>query len=260
MAVSQLSLSTPVPVNKVSFGTTQSRELLPLQPPHTRAGNKLGLRGQPNLGPGTYDNQEKSTFVYEIEKKPASTKGYSLGSRTAARFTREANADLPGPPSYQEVISKKREFSPAYRPFQCGAARLPPVRPELKPGPGTYEHEVTRNRKIQFHGTFGGPQTLKASITIVCHNGEPDICAMCNKVPNGDYYKNKARALCRECYLAWSSSPQHKGLKRSKEVFSKVRDCRDIHGHEKTNAKLRLMSEKDMKKLRRREAYLSLYY
>ena len=41
--------------------------------------------------------------------------------------------------------------------------------------PGTYEHEVTKNRKIKFHGTFGGPQTLKGSITIVCHNGEPDI-------------------------------------------------------------------------------------
>ena len=55
-----------VPNNKVSFGTTLSRELMPLKPPHTRAGNELGLRGQPNLGPGAYDNQEvkSDSFCY----------------------------------------------------------------------------------------------------------------------------------------------------------------------------------------------------
>ena len=40
--------------------------------------------------------------------------------------------------------------------------------------PGAYEHQVAKNRKVKFHGTFGGPQTLKASITVICHNGEPD--------------------------------------------------------------------------------------
>ncbi len=44
--------------SKVSFGTTLDRDLLPLKPPHTRAGNELGLRGQPNLAPGAYDNHE----------------------------------------------------------------------------------------------------------------------------------------------------------------------------------------------------------
>lgn len=46
----------PVQTSQVSFGTTSSRDLLPLKPPHTRAGNELGLRGQPNIGPGVYDN------------------------------------------------------------------------------------------------------------------------------------------------------------------------------------------------------------
>lgn len=43
---------------RVVFGTTLDRELLPLKTPHTRAGNEMGLRGVPNLGPGSYDNAE----------------------------------------------------------------------------------------------------------------------------------------------------------------------------------------------------------
>ena len=48
---------------RVAFGTTLNRELLPLKPPHTRAGNELGLRGMPNLGPGVYDNDEVQYLI-----------------------------------------------------------------------------------------------------------------------------------------------------------------------------------------------------
>jgi len=34
--------------------------------------------------------------------------------------------------------------------------------------PGTYEHNVKRNRKVQFHGSFGGPQSLRTSIQTIC--------------------------------------------------------------------------------------------
>lgn len=44
--------------SRVTFGTTLDRDLLPLKTPHTRAGNEMGLRGVPNLGPGSYDNAE----------------------------------------------------------------------------------------------------------------------------------------------------------------------------------------------------------
>ncbi|XP_065057997.1 ciliary microtubule-associated protein 3-like [Rhopilema esculentum] len=260
MAASLFPLATPVPTTKVSFGTTLSRELLPLKPPHTRAGNELGLRGQPNLGPGVYNNNEVSSFVYKIDQKPVSKKGYSLGSRTAPRFNKETNAGIPGPPSYQPIISKSRKFIQAYRPFQCGSAKLPSLKQDATPGAGAYEHQVAKNRKVQFHGAFGGPQTLKTSITLICHNGDPDICASCLKMPNGDYYRSKSKALCRDCYFAKMATSQAKSTKRRKEEFIKVRDCTDVHGHEGTNAKLRLMSEKDIKKLRTREAYMSLYY
>jgi len=42
--------------------------------------------------------------------------------------------------------------------------------------PGTYEHDVSTNRKIKYNGTFGGPQTLITSVKIKCNDfGEKDI-------------------------------------------------------------------------------------
>ena len=43
----------------VSFGTTLTREIYPTHVPHTRFGNDLkAIRGQPNTGPGCYNNEE----------------------------------------------------------------------------------------------------------------------------------------------------------------------------------------------------------
>ena len=45
--------------------------------------------------------------------------------------------------------------------------------------PGAYEHSVKRNRKVNFHGSFGGPQTLIASVQVKCNEfGEPDIVSV----------------------------------------------------------------------------------
>ena len=55
-------------VSNVSFGTTLSRELLPLKTPHTRAGDEMRLRGVANLGPGSYRNDEVD-FSIIIKRK-----------------------------------------------------------------------------------------------------------------------------------------------------------------------------------------------
>jgi len=250
--------------SRVSFGTTLDRELLPLKTPHTRAGNEMALRGVPNLAPCSYDNAEVSSFIHLLNQKPVCQKGYSLGARTGPRFPKESNADVPGPPRYQPIISKAREFSPAQKPFQSGASRFPQIKQDQQdgtPGPGSYEHNVDRNRSVQFHGSFGGPQTLRTSITTICTNGVKDICKICAKYPVGDYYRNdKAEALCRPCYEDLVSNPLEKQQKKILSKFLKVRDCCDIHSHEGTNAKMRLKSSKDIKKQKLREAYLSLYY
>ena len=42
--------------------------------------------------------------------------------------------------------------------------------------------------------------------------------------------------------------------------FNKARDCSFMHIHEGTTAKIQKMSERDIKKLQRKESYLSLYW
>ncbi|XP_028417500.1 protein pitchfork-like [Dendronephthya gigantea] len=245
--------------SSIAFGTTLDRELLPLKVPPTRFGNQLQIPRAPNLGPGRYNNDEVSTLTYELEHRPGCKKGYSLGARTAERFQKPLHLDTPGPQTHQEINGKPREFKPAFRPFQTGASRLPPVsansREHVLPGPGTYEHKVSRNRKVKYLGSFGGPQTLVTSIRMKCTgNGEKDKFK-----PKGDYYEYKNKALCRPCYDK-NAIAESKFSKSVLSNFTKVRDCSSIHNHEGTNAKLRLMTEKDLKKLRNKEAYFSLYF
>ncbi|XP_046849000.1 protein pitchfork-like [Xenia sp. Carnegie-2017] len=186
----------------IAFGSTLNRKLLPLNVPPTRFGNKLRIPRAPNLGPGRYDNDEVSTFTYAMDHRPCCSKGYTLGARTAHRFGKSLHLNTPGPQAYQEINGKPLEISPAFRPFQSGSSRFPPVHSKKQkngePGPGTYEHMVVKNRKLKYLGSFGGPQTLVLPVR--------------------------------------------------------------TRNHEGTNVKLRLMTEKDVKKLRHKEAYLSLYF
>ncbi|EDO36035.1 predicted protein [Nematostella vectensis] len=247
----------------VSFGTTLDRELMPIKAPNNRFGNELlAIRGAPNRGPGCYDNAEVSTFVYEQEQRPVCRRGYSLGARTAPRFPKPMHMDVPGAPTYQAVISKPQEFDPAFKPFSVGANRFRETAQakEALPGAGSYEHDVESNRKIKYHGSFGGPQTLINSVQIKCNNfGERDTCKNCKNHPIGDYYEYKKKHFCRKCYNQLLES----GTKYPRsylQKFYKVRDCSLIHDHEGTNAKLQLKTEKDLRKQRFREAYMSLYF
>lgn len=246
----------------VAFGTTLNRELLPMKVPPNRFGNELGLRGAPNRGPGCYDNAEVSGFIYELDGRPVCKRGYSVGARTAARFPKPAHMDVPGPPTYQEVISKPIHFDEAFKPFNVGAIRFPAINKDHggHPGPGAYEFDAKRDRKVNFHGSFGGPQTLITSVVIKCNEfGEPDTCKSCRNPPVGDYYEYRKVHLCRKCYDHHLKTGE-KYTKSYLQSFYKVRDCSNIHNHEGTNARLMLKTERDLKKQRFREAYMSLYF
>ncbi|XP_022781419.1 protein pitchfork-like [Stylophora pistillata] len=154
----------------VAFGTTLDRELLPLKIPANRFGNELALRGAPNRGPGCYYNAEGTGFIYELERRPVCRRGYSVGARTAPRFPKPAHLDVPGPSTYQEIISKPVHFDEAFKAFNIGATRFPPINQDHgHPGPGAYEFDAIRDRKVKYHGSFGGPQTLITSVTIKCN-------------------------------------------------------------------------------------------
>ncbi len=40
--------------------------------------------------------------------------------------------------------------------------------------PGAYEHDIQRNRQIEFAEAFGGKKMLCATVTIKCTKGVPD--------------------------------------------------------------------------------------
>ncbi|CAH3197950.1 unnamed protein product, partial [Porites evermanni] len=163
---------------------------------------------------------------------------------------------------YQEVISKPIHFDEAFKPFNVGATRFPAINKDHggHPGPGAYEFDAKRDRKVKFHGSFGGPQTLITSVVIKCNEfGEPDICKSCRNPPVGDYYEYKKVHLCRKCYDHHLKTGE-KYTKSYLQSFYKVRDCSNIHNHEGTNARLMLKTERDLKKQRFREAYMSLYF
>lgn len=155
---------------KVSFMTTLDRELFPTKMPQNRFGNEIcPLRGAPHRGPGCYDNEEKTCFWYDIEHKINSTKGYTLGARTAPRFPRGLVDETPCPTAYQAKSRELLEFETSEKPFLVGADRFPVYKRDLTevlPGPGVYEHEVKRNRKVQWHQSFGGRPVLLPTIQV----------------------------------------------------------------------------------------------
>lgn len=146
--------------SRVAFGSTLDRGVFPSQVPHTRFGNDLSpIRGASNRGPGCYNNEEVSNFIYGIQTKKTSEKGYSLGARTAPRFRKEYSTLTPDPTKYQTTVTDPMEFSPAFRPFSNAAARFPVFKrdvEEVSPGAGTYEHDIKKNRKVIWHDSFGG--------------------------------------------------------------------------------------------------------
>lgn len=65
---------------------------------------------------------------------------------------------------------------------------------------GTYEHDVERNRKVGYHGTFGGPQHLKIqpdeSVLL------PEDCKGTTEKSRMMTYKEKRKFAIREAYLS----------------------------------------------------------
>ncbi|KAL4224741.1 hypothetical protein ACF0H5_015438 [Mactra antiquata] len=180
--------------------TTLDRELFPTKMPQNRFGNEIcPLRGAPHRGPGCYENEDKTNFWYDIEHKINSTKGYTLGARTGPRFYREnvgtfvkmnTNLDLldpfgniemfarqstidkyqtPSPTAYQTTCTDAKTFDLSKKPFLVGADRFPVYRRDINevlPGPGAYEHQIKRNRQVQWHQSFGGTPVMMPEIQV----------------------------------------------------------------------------------------------
>lgn len=155
---------------RVAFMSSLEREMFPVKMPYNRFGNEiLPMRGAPHRGPGCYDNEEHTNFMYQIDSRVESKKGYTMGARTGPRLTRTSKFITPSPTHYQQNQTDPITFETDKKPFLVGADRFPVKKHEIveaKPGPGNYEHEIPRNRQVQWHQSFGGNPIMLPSISI----------------------------------------------------------------------------------------------
>ncbi|XP_076472012.1 ciliary microtubule-associated protein 3-like isoform X4 [Babylonia areolata] len=138
------------PVPKMGFlSSVIPRQLLPLKVPYSRLGTQVGLSpsGNPRTGPGHYDNEQKTNLTSHIMSHPESTKGYTMGARTAPRLE-------PGP-KQEEDRDHLSEYQDATSLSSDGKTKWP----------GTYNHVFKRNRKVLWPQSFGGSPVHMPTVT-----------------------------------------------------------------------------------------------
>ncbi|KAM5256078.1 ciliary microtubule-associated protein 3 [Ctenodactylus gundi] len=163
-------------VDNYSFGSRQQRKLFPLHHPPNRLGNKfLPLRGWPHTGPG-HCLEDDYGLAYSLSKIPTSTKGYTLGARTAVRFKPISKDITPYPGMYQKVNTWQEKPKQSFAPFNVMMSRPRSYAKEPSyPGPGTYNPEKKPPSKVSWPMKFGSPdwcqipclqkRTLKAELS-----------------------------------------------------------------------------------------------
>uniref|UniRef100_A0A674IGU1 Primary cilia formation n=1 Tax=Terrapene triunguis TaxID=2587831 RepID=A0A674IGU1_9SAUR len=128
-----------------SFGSCQRRKIFPFHHAPDRLGNQLvPILGDPYRGPGSYDNEERSSMVYALTHKPESIKGYVLGARTSLRFPPDCKVRKAL--STQSINSMSKSVA-EMRYILCSSSFRP----------GTYEADKLPHKKITWPMKFGSP-------------------------------------------------------------------------------------------------------
>ncbi|XP_059154428.1 protein pitchfork-like [Physella acuta] len=155
--------------NTVAFMTTKNREMFPTSMAQDRFGNEMSLViGNPNVGPGCYENEEKTNMYHLVKTKLVSTKGYTLGARTGPRLLKIYQDKTPSPAEYQQHTTDPIVAEKDKKPFKVGAERFPVYKRDLVdvvPGAGTYEVNTPINRKVEWHQSFGSAPIMLPTIT-----------------------------------------------------------------------------------------------
>lgn len=244
------------PSKRISFGTRAKRPTYPDEIPHDRFGNEHNPnRGVRDVGPGQYENHIRTAFTNQT--KPMSLHGYVLGARTAQRNFYSAVVRAPSPTHYQHTENPR--VRPLFKPFNQSDKRFKSVNSEYNPGPGAYEHFVQRNRNVQMLHTFGGRTKSVPHVEIKCTIYNMLKCEGCSETPAGDFYSYKTSLLCSRCY-EYNFKWQEKFSRAYLSSFKKTRDCSFMHEHQGTTAVIQKISDKELRKLKQKEAYLSLYW
>ncbi|XP_044017492.1 uncharacterized protein LOC122858585 isoform X2 [Aphidius gifuensis] len=242
---------------KICFGSGRPRDL------DSRNGMTSFMRyytpeNYTNISPGKYNVIEsfKAATVKPCSKS-FSKKGYS----GLARFSTLQNHqdDYPAPGDYNVSSFPAKVKDTSKYPFGTTAKRKTQQIND-NPGPGVYSNLMPRKKNIIFDHSFGGNAKMRLGVDIKCCKKNIDICNVCNKKPDGDYWHLNDRIfICRGC-MKQERKKVFKYPKNYFNNFTKIRDCSMIHSHEGTDAKLWLMNPGIIEKWLQKEAYLSLYF
>ncbi|KAF7234521.1 hypothetical protein EG68_11423 [Paragonimus skrjabini miyazakii] len=130
------------------FESCHDRTLFPESVPTHRLGATMSRPyGQGTAGPGTYNISQPDY----LRIKPTSTKGYSMGARTAKRLhSGHKGVIAPGPGTYECFVRNKKASCPDKKPFNMGSERIESTcrGPFGSSGVGTYDLRSPGRRRI----------------------------------------------------------------------------------------------------------------
>ncbi|CAB3230127.1 unnamed protein product [Arctia plantaginis] len=240
-------------IPRICFGSALDREVLPTSGPAMSPFMRREAREiRPNLGPGSYD--DKRDAFYDLTHRIYSKKG--LGPKTSRWLVRH---EYQPPP--REIKVKKR-IKQNCAPFNSTSKRKGIFTSASYPAPCDYCPEY-KKRQMNFAYSFSGKKVLRCAVNIKCVPYNLDTCGVCgcSCSAQGDYWQFENRIfLCRKHYsrLFTHCLAKYQGAKLAE--FKSVRDCFFAHAHNSCKAALKIMTNDEIVKKLRKEAYLDLYY
>ncbi|XP_063625787.1 uncharacterized protein LOC134797481 isoform X1 [Cydia splendana] len=238
---------------RVCFGTGLAREVLPTQGPcMSTFMRRMTQIGSPKLGPGSYNGGHDA--LYDVTHRFYSK--YGLGPRGPRFPMRHEYQPPPREPP------PKKPFPQNCAPFNQTGQRKGIFKANPYPSPCDYCPEF-KKRQIKFAYSFSGKKVLRCPVMIKCVPYNLDACGYCgcSCSAQGDYWQFENRIfLCREHYekLFKHCLSKFQGAKLAD--FKSVRDCFFAHAHNSCQAALKIMTNEEIQKKLRKEAYLDLYF
>ncbi|XP_017783889.1 PREDICTED: uncharacterized protein LOC108567755 [Nicrophorus vespilloides] len=205
---------------------------------------------QSKCGPQTYHIH---TF-----NKPRSKRGMAGIGNISKRTMPINHTDTPSPCKYN-VISKMKPKS-NFVPFNSSVKVRKGIVLKEGPGPTVYNaYKVNKCKRTEFDCNFGHPCMIQ-NVEMVCINYPTEKCVKCERpFEVGDHWHyHYSIYLCTFCM-----DEEHRlhelYTPNELKTFKKIRTCNYMHKHERTSAKIRLLTQHEINKKIRLENYLALY-
>uniref|UniRef100_A0A1A9ZD62 Uncharacterized protein n=1 Tax=Glossina pallidipes TaxID=7398 RepID=A0A1A9ZD62_GLOPL len=237
----------PPPKQKIAFGTTLPRLVLPVSGPCL------------------------SSFVRAHQGNGSLSPGPAAYFPSLVGFSAFASTRLPPPritkSRYDFLDEVLKPIKVAPKPFNVGAKRMPGPT-FLTPPPSAYACDKP-TLKLKISSAFGSEHKYIPLVEMKCFPHNIVVCAECGQTPIGDYWHNANdnQDICRTCMDAKKTifhscqidNTKRRALRRKLEEYRYRRYCSFFHNHNGTTAAEQIMPTKTLIYKINLENYLSQY-